>query len=52
MPVRDLGLAVRVLSRSPQFSVIAVVTIALGVGASAAIFSMTRCMIADRETHD
>ena len=41
MKLRDLGIAVRVLSRSPQFTLIAVITIALGLGASAAIFSVT-----------
>jgi putative ABC transport system permease protein len=45
MRVRDLGIAVRVLSRSPQFTVIAVVTIALGLGACAAIFSVTNAVL-------
>jgi putative ABC transport system permease protein len=43
--LRDLGIAVRVLSRSPQFTVIAVVTIALGLGACAAIFSVTNAVL-------
>jgi predicted permease len=43
--LRDLGIAVRVLSRSPQFNVIAVVTIALGLGACAAIFSVTNAVL-------
>ena len=45
MRLRDLGIAVRVLSKSPQFTLIAVVTIALGLGASAAIFSVTHAVL-------
>lgn len=45
MRLRDLWIAVRVLSRSPQFTVIAVVTIALGLGACAAIFSVTHAVL-------
>jgi putative ABC transport system permease protein len=45
MALRDLGIAVRVLSRSPQFTLIAVVTIALGLGASTAIFSVTHAVL-------
>jgi len=43
--LRDLGIAVRVLGRSPQFTLIAVITIALGLGASAAIFSVTNAVL-------
>jgi predicted permease len=45
MTLRDLGIAVRVLMRSPQFTGIAVITIALGLGASAAIFSVTNAVL-------
>jgi predicted permease len=45
MALRDLGISIRVLMRSPQFTVIAVVTIALGLGASAAIFSVTNAVL-------
>ena len=45
MALRDLGIAVRVLMRSPQFTLIAVITIALGLGASAAIFSVTNAVL-------
>lgn len=45
MAIRDLGIAVRVLTRSPQFTIIAVFTIALGLGASAAIFSVTHAVL-------
>ena len=38
--LRDLRLAIRSLSRHPLFAVIAVITIALGIGANSAIFSV------------
>jgi hypothetical protein len=38
--VRDLGYSIRRLGRSPTFTAVAVVTLALGIGASAAIFSI------------
>ncbi|MEP6491424.1 MAG: ABC transporter permease [bacterium] len=37
---RDLRFAVRSLSRTPAFSVVAVVTLALGIGATTAMFSV------------
>jgi putative ABC transport system permease protein len=37
---RDLGLATRALLRQPAFSLVAIVTLALGVGATTAIFSV------------
>jgi predicted permease len=41
MVLRDLAIAIRVLSKSPLFTITAVITIALGLGASTAIFSVT-----------
>src|ERR1041385_1134049 len=37
---RDICFAVRSLQRSPGFSVVTVLTLALGIGANAAIFTM------------
>ena len=45
MPLRDLALAARTLRSSPIFTLTAAVTIALGVGASTAIFSVTNAVL-------
>ncbi|HLZ39598.1 MAG TPA: ABC transporter permease [Candidatus Sulfotelmatobacter sp.] len=45
MILRNLIIAIRVLTRSPQFTLTAVVTIALGLGASAAIFSVANAVL-------
>jgi len=45
MPLRDLAFAGRTLRNSPLFTLTAALTIALGVGASTAIFSVTNAVL-------
>ena len=45
MLVKDLAFALRTLRRSPAFALTAVVTIALGIGAGTAIFSVTHAVL-------
>jgi putative ABC transport system permease protein len=45
MDLRDLAVAARVLCKSPVFALTAALTIALGVGASTAIFSVTNAVL-------
>ena len=45
MLTKDLALAWRTLRRSPAFALTAVATIALGIGASTAIFSVTNAVL-------
>jgi predicted permease len=42
---RDLAFAVRTLRKNPAFSITAIVTLALGIGATTAIFSVTNAVL-------
>jgi putative ABC transport system permease protein len=44
---RDIGYGVRTLARTPGFTAVAVITLALGIGASTVIYSVVRNVVLD-----
>jgi ABC-type proline/glycine betaine transport system permease subunit len=43
--LRDLRYALRTLQRNPGFAVVAILSLALGIGANAAIFSLAEYLL-------
>src|SRR5215475_1181422 len=43
--MRDLKFAIRVLARKPGFAAVAILTLALGIGANSAVFTLVRAVL-------
>src|SRR5205085_8776978 len=50
--IRDLSVAFRVLNRRASFSVPAIVTLALGIGANVAVFAAVQAVLIDRVPYE
>jgi hypothetical protein len=49
--IRDVRYGMRMLAKSPAFSAVALLTLTLGIGATAAIFTWTNAVLAQIACH-